>query len=247
MQHMTNIPAYGTLIKERSASIQEQIENLPQDHPLCCLKRAIDNEPKKSRFKNLLLLKISTSGTYKKFKERQETQPTLSLPTFLQKERERLNAKSPLVCYTLPSSVQSKSQTDIVFRITDPQTQFNALRWRKNNLGYANRIFDPDKRVKCSHCKVCKTIWNRNHVQVCPVVINQVDIDRDKWNRFKREQSAIRDRHPHAKHFTILDSLLNNADFYTFQTVFIAVEKNLERTFSYEPIRIKITTRSPQE
>lgn len=250
MQHMTNIPSYGTLVKERTASIQEQIVGLSPSHPLSFLLSSIKT-PKgdiKSRFKKqkLLMAKVTNSGIYKKFKEAKEETETLSLPTFLRNQREKLNIKSALVCYTLPSSVTTKTKTDAVFRIKDSQTRFNAIRWRRNKVGYADRVYDPDKKVKCSHCQVCRTRWNRNHVMSCPIVGQHQSISGTQWNQFQRERTLSRTKYPHAKHYTILDSLLNNSEFSTFQAVYNSIESSLERTISYAPIRIRISLRPPR-
>jgi hypothetical protein len=242
MEHMTNIASFKKICEERGATLKEQLDNLDKDHPLQVIRRTIRR--KRRGADNLLLTEILKSRKHKKFEQSKSEMPMLSLPTFLRNEREKELTKSITVCYTSTIAGQTRTKTDSVFYINDSHNRHNALRWRCNKVARSIGTFGPNKKIKCSHCTVCKTRWERDHVKSCPLVTDSNDISTDQWARYSVELRRLALKYPQARHYTIVDSLLNNGDASTFASIFKTIESNIVRTYSLEPLKIRFTLAS---
>ena len=231
---LTNIQDLEDIMSERSAGLAYRLDrNLPEDHPFKKLQHVLTLVSSET-LQQSMTYQSTQSETYKEYTTEK---PKMSIKRYIKKKkRKKTMQKMPTACYTLPDNNRN-SQTDLIYRIRDADTFGKALNWRQNSVGFFDpNLKDDSLRVKDCVCKVCHVPFKRGHVNTCPVVRNNSTITADKWKRFRKNTTKVQALNKEAKHYTILDDLLNHFEIKLFKKVYESVQNHLE--YSYTPKRV---------
>jgi hypothetical protein len=230
--HLTNIHSIKDVLEERISGLNYRLENLPQEHPLLKIRHLESTIPEEIKTKSLIF-KCFESNIVKEFKvaKQNPANSKLTLKQFTKnKKTQEMAEKSPLVCYTMIPKKNARSSTDITYRIKNKTIRNNAIKWRKNQVGYVHPAYTKDnyQTVKDCVCRHCNVKFTRSHVNVCPLITQDPTIPRKHWNLFLKNKERIALRFPHANSYTILDHLINCFQITTFQHIFAKICEQLE-------------------
>jgi hypothetical protein len=234
---MTNINDLNNILTTRMASLNQRLERLPHYHPLIRLKKLENLIPVKIKNESMLF-KCFTSTILKEYiEEKKSTKSKQTLKTFISsKITENSSKKSSLVCYTMIPKKNKRSKSDITYRIQNRQIRANALKWRRNIIGFFdhrqnsrnNNNYNRVKECFCSHCNVPFT---RRHVNTCPLVTQHNSIPLKHWILFHKNNEKLKKDYPHADSYTIIDHLINTFQIRSFNEVFIEIIAHLRYEF----------------
>jgi hypothetical protein len=192
-QHLTNIYDLTDTMKDRISGLNLRLEKLPKNHPIIKIKEIKDIIPEKIR-QNSILFKSFESELLREYKEEKQRNPQskMTLKQFQDNKKIKMNTdNSTLACYTMIPNKNKQSKTDITYRIRNRETRENALKWRKNLIGY----YDPNTtsrrnnttvpKVKECRCMHCNVKFTRSHVNTCPLITQSQIIPKKQWNMLK--------------------------------------------------------------
>jgi REP element-mobilizing transposase RayT len=233
---LTNIPDLEDLAYSRTATLNQWIRSLPSNNPITKLLDKKESIPIGIK-KNIMFFVWDESKVFQKYLEQKTQNPRLKLKTFLQSEQQkRWKSESVLACYCSSNTRKgSRSKTDITYRIYNPQIRKNALTWRKNLVGFVDltpqKQGEVIKKVKECKCKTCNVSFTRDHVNICPNIIQDPSINQNLWQKFKQRADTLKQEFPNAKNYTIMDHLINTFDIKLFDKIYKKTLENLEYTF----------------
>jgi hypothetical protein len=241
-QHLTNIYDLMDTIEDRGCSLNSRLEKLQNEHSILKIRNLECNIPTEIKEKSLLF-KCFESSTLKEFKDEKIKNPRskLTLKSFMtQKKRQQNAEKSPLVCYTMIPNKNKRSKTDITYRIQNKEIRSNALKWRKNLVGYTtqpstSRHRNEYVRVKSCKCTHCNVPFSRSHVNTCPLVTQHPAIVKNQWTIFYKNNERLKKQYPHASSYTIVDYLINTFQIKTFKEVFAIITTHLRYEYHESP------------
>lgn len=232
-KHMTNIQDLMDTIEDRSGGLNNRLESLPSDHNILKIRRLQNDIPIMIRQKSLIF-KCFESNLLADFKNEKLKNPQskMTFKRFIYQKRKQKNAEeSPLVCYTMIPNKNKQAKTDIIYRIRSKDIRSNALKWRKNLIGYVNHKIKNQNEyslIKSCKCSNCNIPFTRSHVNTCPLVTQHRAIPKVHWILFRKENEKIKKQYPHANNYTIIDHLINTFQITTFDEVLDTVLTHLE-------------------